>query len=290
MNDAFRPYLRRFVLVFFDDILIYSKDMETHLEHLKKVLDIMKKHQFYANVKKCSFGNNEISYLGHIISGNGVAADPEKIKAMVKWPQPKNVTELRGFLGLTGYYRKFVRNYGQIARPLTDLLKKEGFEWSEQAGQAFESLKESVTSLPVLALPDFEQEFIVETDASGTGIGAVLSQGRRPIAFLSQAFSSTGRVKSVYERELLAIVKAVTKWKHYLAGREFVIKTDQSSLKHLLDQKSLTPMQQRWAAKLIGLTYKIEYKLGVENRVADALSRQPRVPEVNQLVLCAPQT
>ncbi|KAL9293385.1 putative nucleotidyltransferase, Ribonuclease H [Arabidopsis thaliana] len=192
MNDAFRPYLRRFVLVFFDDILIYSKDMETHLEHLKKVLDIMKKHQFYANVKKCSFGNSKISYLGHIISGNGVGADPEKIKAIVKWPQPKNVIELRGFLGLTGYYRKFVRNYGQIARPLTDLLKKEGFEWSEQAGQAFESLKESVTSLPVLALPDFEQEFIVETDASGTGIGAVLSQGRRPIAFLSQAFSSTG--------------------------------------------------------------------------------------------------
>ncbi|KAL9830776.1 putative nucleotidyltransferase, Ribonuclease H [Arabidopsis thaliana] len=143
MNDAFRPYLRRFVLVFFNDILIYSKDMETHLEHLKKVLDIMKKHQFYANVKKCSFGNSEISYLGHIISGNGVASDPEKIKAMVKWPQPKNVTELRGFLGLTGYYRKFVRNYGQIAKPLTDLLKKEGFEWSEQAGQAFESLKES---------------------------------------------------------------------------------------------------------------------------------------------------
>lgn len=174
MNDMFRPYLRRFVLVFFDDILVYSPNLQAHLRHLEMVLKLMEQHQFYANAKKCSFGNTEISYLGHIISANGVAADPEKVEAMVAWPVPKLVTELRGFLGLTGYYRRFVKGYGQIARPLTELLKKNGFEWSKAATVSFQALKEAVTSLPVLILPDFNQEFTVETDASGAGIGITL--------------------------------------------------------------------------------------------------------------------
>lgn len=149
-------------------------------------------------------------------------------------------------------------------------------------------LKKAVTSMPVLVLPDFSKKFTVETDASGEGIGAVLSRDRRPIAFLSQAFSTKGRIKSVYERELLAIGKAVTKWKHYLTGKEFAIKTDQRSLRHLLDQKAVSTVQQRWAAKLIGLNYRIEYKPGVENRVADALSRRPHIEKSSQLSLNAP--
>ena len=275
MNDLFRPYLRKFVLVFFDDILIYSKDMETHLKHLEIVLQLLSLHQFYVNLKKCTFASSRISYLGHIISAHGVAADPEKVDAMLKWPLPKSVTELRGFLGLTGYYRRFVKNYGQIARPLTDQLRKNGFAWNEAATEAFQALKAAVSELPVLVLPDFQQEFTVETDASGVGIGAVLSQNKRPIPFLSQAFSSQGRIRSVYERELLAIVKAVTKWKHYLSSKEFVIRTNQRSLRQLLEQKSVSTIQQRWASKLSGLNYRIEYKPGVENKVADALSRRP---------------
>lgn len=145
-----------------------------------------------------------------------------------------------------------------------------------------------VTRLPVLILPDFNQVFTIENDASGLGIGAFLSQNRRPIAFLSQAFSSEGRITSVYERELLAIVKVVTKWKHYLTNKEFIIKTDQSSLKHLLDQKAVSTIQQRWAAKLIGLNYRIEYKPRVENRVTDALSRRPQEEKLLQLTLRAP--
>lgn len=276
MNDLFRPYLRRFVLVFFDDILIYSPTVASHVKHLEIVLTLLFQHHFYANYKKCSFGNTEVSYLGHIISGQGVAADPEKIAAMKDWPVPKSLTELRGFLGLTGYY-------GQTARPLTDLLKKNSFCWTTAATDAFQALKEAVTTVPILVLPEFNQEFTIETNASGAGIGAVMSQGKKPITFLSQAFSSTGRIKSLYERELLAIVKAVSKWKHYVAGKEFVIKTDQKSLRHLLDQKAVSTVQQRWAAKLIVFNHKIEYKPGVENRVADALSRRPYHEEINQL-------
>ena len=142
----------------------------------------------------------------------------------------------------------------------------------------------------MLVLPDFQQEFTVETGASGVGIGTVLSQNKRPIAFLSQAFSSQGRIRSVYERELLAIVKAVTKWKHYLSSKEFVIRTDQRSLRHLLEQKSVSTIQQRWASKLSGLNYRIEYKPGVENKVADALSRRPQNESFTQLTLTAPHT
>ncbi|KAL9830623.1 putative nucleotidyltransferase, Ribonuclease H [Arabidopsis thaliana] len=171
MNELFRTYLRQFVLVFFDDILVYSSDEETHLKHLEAVLQILLQNKFYANEKKCHFGSTRISYLGHMITGKGVSADPAKIEAMVNWPQPKNITELRGFLGHTGYYRRFVAGYGKIAKPLTELLKKGKFEWSEAANKAYETLKGAVIQLPTLALPDFAKPFVIETDASGTGIG-----------------------------------------------------------------------------------------------------------------------
>ena len=188
MNDIFKPYLRRFVLVFFDDILIYSKTEVEHREHLRLVLQLLKEHQFYANEKKCAFAQPRVAYLGHVISKKGVEANPEMIEAMKQWPIPRNITALRGFLGLTCYYRRFVEAYGKIARPLTELLKKDGFKWSEKATQAFEILKGAMSSLPVLVLPDFTKPFMVETDASGTGIGAVLSQGDRPVAFISKGF------------------------------------------------------------------------------------------------------
>lgn len=292
MNDIFKPYLRRFVLVFFDDILVYSKSEAEHQEHLRIVLNVLRQHRFYANEKKCAFGQASVSYLGHIISAKGVSVDPEKIEAVKQWPPPKNVTALRGFLGLTGYYRRFVLDYGRIARPLTNLLKKEGFKLSDEASNAFCWLKLAMTTVPVLRLPDFSKPFVVETDASGTGIGAVLSQENRPVAFISKAFSSSGRVKSVYERELLAIVFAVTKWRHYLTGNQFTIRTDQKSLRHLLEQRAVSVEQQKWASKLLGLNYTIEYRPGKENRVADALSRQQapvkELAEFQEFQLTAP--
>jgi hypothetical protein len=185
MNQIFKPYLRRFILVFFDDILVYSKDMEAHLVHLRITLDALRENQLFAKLSKCTFGCGEVEYLGHIVTAQGVCADPGKIQAMVDWPFPNNIKGLRGFLGLTGYYRKFIKGYGTIAAPLTAMLKKDS--WSEPAQQAFQALKDAVTRAPVFALPNFSQPFVIECDASGVGIGAVLMQGRQPVAYLSKA-------------------------------------------------------------------------------------------------------
>jgi hypothetical protein len=274
MNQIFKPYLRKFILVFFDDILVYSGDMETHATHLRTTLDLLRKNQLFAKSSKCKFGCEEVEYLGHIVTAEGVSADPRKISAMVDWPLPKNIKALRGFLGLTGYYQKFIRGYGSIASPLTAMLKKNSFGLSEAAREAFQTLKVAVTQAPVLALPDFSRSFVIECDASGICIGAMLMQNKRPIAFLSKALKGKALHMSTYENELFALVTAVQKWRPYLLGQPFVVRTDQQSLKFLLKQKVGTPFQQKWVTKLLGYDFTFEYKKGVDNRVADALSRR----------------
>ncbi|CAM8908589.1 unnamed protein product [Rhodiola kirilowii] len=174
MNQVLRPYMRKFVLVFFDDILVYSRNLQEHIEHLRAVLEELRKHQLVINRKKSSFGQLSVEYLGHVVSKEGVSADQLKIQAMLDWPEPRTLRELRGFLGLTGYYQKFVKDYGKISTPLTQQLKKEAFNWGPEASQAFHQLKTAMTQVPVLAMPNFNQPFVIETDASGQGLGAVL--------------------------------------------------------------------------------------------------------------------
>ncbi|KAL4582832.1 hypothetical protein LXL04_007393 [Taraxacum kok-saghyz] len=248
MNDIFQDVLRKFVLVFFDDILIYSPSLDLHYQHLRHVFSTLAAHQYHAKYSKCTFAIPEIPYLGYIISAAGVRAEPDKLESIQNWPAPTSITTLRAFLGLTGYYRQF-------------------------ASSAFTSLKTAMSSLLQLALPDFSKSFDVTTDASGTAISAVLSQHDKPISFFSKKLNTTMKNASTYVRELYAITEAVKKWRQYLLGRPFRIYTDQRSLKHLLTQIVQTPEQQKWATKLLGYDFEIFYKPGKENHVADALSR-----------------
>ncbi|KAL0303885.1 UNVERIFIED_CONTAM: Retrovirus-related Pol polyprotein from transposon.6 [Sesamum radiatum] len=275
MNDIFRPLLRRFVLVFFDDILVYSSTWSSHLCHLAQVLQLLQEHNFFAKLSKCIFGATAVDYLGHVISASGVIADPAKLRTLTDWPTPSSFTTLWAFLGLTGYYRKFVRHYASIATPLTDLLKQSVFCWTDAADAAFANLKRAMVSLPVLRLPDFALPFDVTTDASGSAIGAVLSQQQQPIAFFSKKLSDRMQAASAYDREMYAISEAVRKWRQYLLGRKFHIYTDQRSLWELLFQTIQTPAQQKWLTKLLGYDFEIRYTPGRDNRVADALSRWP---------------
>ncbi|GJZ05358.1 transposon ty3-G gag-pol polyprotein [Tanacetum coccineum] len=283
MNEVFRQFLRRFTLVFFDDILVYSSTKETHAEHLKQVLQTMRMHKLYAKRSKCVFGADHVEYLGHIITSEGVATDPTKIEAMKSWPTPKTLKQLRGFLGLTGYYRRFIRDYAIISQPLTALLKKNAFKWDDKAQDAFEELKKAMVHAPVLQMPDFEATFIVETDASGLGIGAVLQQNGHPIAFMSKTLAAKHHSLSTYEKEFLAVIQALNKWRGYLLDRHFIIKTDHFSLKYLMDQRFSTPAQLKWLPKLMGFDYEIVYKKGCENVAADALSRLPNTGELLQI-------
>lgn len=204
-------YKGGFYLHFFD-ILVYNKDYVSHISHLRTTLELLQKHQWVFNHKKCVLVQLKLEDLGHVISAEGVQADPKKIEYMVNWPIPKDLKALREFLGLISYYRKFVKDYGKLVAPLTALLKKDTFQWNELAQQAFESLKTAMVLVSVLAMLDFAKPFEIETDTSGFGEGAVLTQGRRPIAYFSQMITPRARKGSVYDKELMATVFAIKKW------------------------------------------------------------------------------
>jgi hypothetical protein len=290
MNSTLKPLLRRCVLVFFDDILVYSKSLEEHMEHLRAVFQLLAQDKWKVKMSKCSFAQRQISYLGHIISAEGISTDNSKISSITTWPAPSNAKELRSFLGLAGYYRKFVKHFAILAKPLTSLLKKHTvFVWTSEHQAAFDALKSALSTAPVLATPDFSKQFCIETDACAYGIGAVLLQNGHPLAYISKSLGPKSAGLSTYEKEYMAILLAVEQWRSYLQHGAFVIYTDQRSLIHLSDQRLNTPWQKKVFTKLLGLQYKIVYKQGSSNRVADALSRRPHADmQLSALSVCEP--
>jgi len=191
--------------------------------HVQQTFEILRQHQLFVKESKCAFGQQKLEYLGHIITTHNIKVDDSKIAAMVAWSRPTNISELRGFLGLTGYYWKFVQNYGNIAQPLTNLLKKNQFGWHDAAEAAFLVLKQAMTTTPILVMPNFNEAFTIETDAFGDGIGAVLPQQGKPVAYKSRAFGITKKSWLTYAKEMLAILEAIRLWCPYLPGKKFYI-------------------------------------------------------------------
>ena len=275
MNRVFRPYLDQFVVVFIDDILVYSKDAQEHEHHLRIVLKTLRENQLFAKLSKCEFWLKEVSFLGHIVSSEGIRVDPVKIEAIVNWKPPQNVTEVRSFLGLAGYYRRFVQGFSVIASSLTRLLwKGVKFEWDDKFQSSFERLKEILIEAPVLIQPTSGRDYTVYSDASRIGLGCVLMQDGKVVAYASRQLKPHEQNYPTHDLELAAVVFALKIWRHYLYGEKCRIFTDHKSLKYLLTQKDLNLRQSRWLELLKDYDCIIDYHPGKANVVADALSRK----------------
>ncbi|XP_073525656.1 uncharacterized protein [Phyllobates terribilis] len=275
MNYVLREFISRFVVVYFDDILIYSKSAQDHEEHLREVLSTLRTVQLYGNLKKCDFCTHEVIFLGFVVNTQGLHVDKDKVKAVQDWPTPTSMTQVRSFLGLAGFYRRFVKDFSSIAAPLTELTKKgTPFVWGDVQEQAFSTLKWRLTHAPLLVLPDFTKPFEVECDASGIGIGGVLMQEGKPIAFFSEKLKGACLNYSTYDKELYALFRVLKTWQHYLWPREFVLQTDHESLKYFRSQDKMDRRHGRWMEFIETFPYVIKYKKGKDNVVADALSRR----------------
>ncbi len=283
MNKVLAPFLDKFVVVYLDDIVVYSKTLEEDVDHLRQVFRTLRDNQLYVKKEKCSFAQGEVAFLGHIIGGGKLRMDQSKVQAIQEWEPPTKVTELRSFLGLVNYYRRFIRGYSSIAAPLTDLLKKgKNWDWSSRCQQAFEELKKAIVEETVLTLPDYGKPFEVHTDASDFAIGGVLMQEGHPIAFESRKLNSTERRYTVQEKEMTAVVHCLRTWRHYLLGSKFIVKTDNVATSYFQTQRKLSPKQARWQDFLAEFDYTMEYKPGKANLVADALSRKGELADISQ--------
>jgi hypothetical protein len=219
----------------------------------------------------------KVLYLGHIIGGKRVQVHREKIKAIMEWPAPKTLTELRGFLGMCTYYRKFVKGFSQLCAPLTDLTKKGAFKWDGEALIMMDKMKKVMSTCPVLALPAFSLPFTLECDASGEGIGVILMQKRHSIAYESRKLKGPKLLYNIYDKEMLAIMHALAKFQQYLVGAWFVVKSDHNSLKYLLEKKDLNERKQKWVSRIQAYNFDIEFVKWKNNVVVDVLSRRPSI-------------
>ncbi|GKB16830.1 putative reverse transcriptase domain-containing protein [Tanacetum coccineum] len=278
MNQVCKPYLDKFVIIFIDDILIYSKTKKDHEVHLRLMLELLTKEKLYTKFSKCEFWLKEVHFLGHVANQSGIHVDPGKIEAVKNWKAPTTPSEVRSFIGLAGYYRRFITNFSKIAKPLTSLTQKnQKYEWGEEQEAAFQTLKNNLCDAPVLSLPDGVEDFVVYCDASNQGLGCVLMQRDKVIAYASRQLKIHEKNYTTHDLELGAVVFALKTWRHYLYGTKSVIYTDHKSLQHIFDQKDLNMRQRRWIELFSDYECEIRYHPGKANVVADALSRKERV-------------
>ena len=277
MNHIMRPFLRKFVVVFLDDILVFSNSWKEHLEHLDPVLSTLRELSLFCNVIKCEFTLESVRFLGHIVSGIDLRPDPEKIRVVRNWKEPTSVTGIRQFLGFINYFRRFLEWYSFIARSLEELTgKNKRFSWIQECQAAFEALTKALISAPVLRLPDVSKSFHLVTDASNTAVAGVLlqrgeSEDWHPVAYTSRRLSVEERNYHANEREILAVVHALRVWRTYLF-KPFEVFTDNQAVTYLLSKKQLSSRQARWLDLLADFDMTISHKPGHEN-IADAIPR-----------------
>ncbi|KAA0051193.1 ty3-gypsy retrotransposon protein [Cucumis melo var. makuwa] len=274
MNRVFKDFLDTFVIVFIDDILIYSKTEVENEEHLHPVLETLRANKLYTKFSKCEFWLKKVTFLGHVVSSEGVFVDPAKIEAVTSWPRPSTVSEIRSFLGLAGYYRRFVEDFSRIASPLTQLTRKgTPFVWSPTCESSSQELKQKLVSAPVLTVPDGSGSFVIDSDASKKGLGCVLMQQGKVVPYASRQLKSHEQNYPTHDLELTAMVFALKIWRHYLYGEKIHIFTDHKSLKYFFTQK-VNMRQRRWLELVKDNDCEILYHPGKANVVADALSRK----------------
>ncbi|KEP45803.1 putative Transposon Tf2-1 polyprotein, partial [Rhizoctonia solani 123E] len=288
MNDIFRDMLDICVVIYLDDILVFSKDEKSHTEHVKEVLRRLEKNDLYCNPEKSFFHVPQVEYLGFIISPDGVQVDQEKVTAALKWAAPKNVKNVQEFLGFVNFYRRFISDFNKVAKPLYNLLKKDStWTWGESEQGAFDGLKEALTTAPLLIQPNHNQPFFLECDSSDYATGAILSQKNQegklcPVAYLSKTLTPAERNYEIYDKELLAIIRAFKEWRHLLEGTERPIRvlTDHKNLEYFTKGRELRGRHARWSMFLQDYNFQIVYRPGTQNGKADILSRHYRVTPI----------
>ena len=282
INEVLQEFLDICAVVYIDDILIFSANLEEHIGHVKAVLGKLREHHLFAKLEKCIFHTTTVEFLGFFITPEGIKMDQKKVEAILNWPPPSTVKEVQSFLGFANFYRRFIQGFSEVVSPITRLLKKGvRFAWSEEADRAFSSLKGRFTSAPILQHPDTSQPFLVEVDASQCAVGGILSQRDpktgliHPVAFFSKKLLPAEQHYTISERELLAIKKAFTEWRHYLLGARHTVTvyTDHKNLRFLKSARALTPRQMRWMLFFNEFDFLITFKPGIKNSKADALSR-----------------
>ena len=284
MNDIMRPFMNRFVVVYMDNILIYSKDEEEHKEHLRQELQKLREEQLYAKKSKCEFGLREVGYLGVTVGPEGVKMDDAKVRAITNWPVPKTRADLRSFLA--GWYRRFIEGFARRILPMSELKQDHAWQWEKKQQDSFDDLKAAMTEAPVLAVANPDLPYKVYTDASGFGVGAILLQdqgkGLQPIAYLSHKLSDAERKYATHEQELLGIIHALKVWRPYLEGATFKANSDHKALEELATQPKLSRRQANWVEFLQAYDCKVKYVEGAKIH-ADALSRRPDLVNANAI-------